>query len=63
MGAYDFFYKPIDADMLELIVNRAYQLYQLEEENRRLSLKQMESPLEGVITGSDSMLQVRNNFV
>jgi len=58
MGAYDFFYKPIDADMLELIVNRAYQLYQLEEENRRLSMKQMESPLEGVITGSDAMLQV-----
>ena len=58
MGAYDFFYKPIDADMLELIVNRAYQLYQLEEENRRLSMKHMESPLEGVITGSDAMLQV-----
>ena len=58
LGAYDFFYKPIDADMLELIVNRAYQLYQLEEENRRLSMKQMESPLEGVITGSDAMLQV-----
>jgi two-component system, NtrC family, response regulator len=58
LGAYDFFYKPIDADMLELIVNRAYQLYQLEEENRRLSMKHMESPLEGVITGSDAMLQV-----
>jgi two-component system NtrC family response regulator len=58
MGAYDFFYKPIDADMLELIVNRAYQLYLLEEENRRLNIKQMESPLEGVITGSDAMLQV-----
>ena len=58
MGAYDFFYKPIDADMLELIVNRAYQLYQLEEENRRLSTKHIESPLEGVITGSDAMLQV-----
>jgi len=58
LGAYDFFYKPIDADMLELIVNRAYQLYQLEEENRRLSMKQTESPLEGVITGSDAMLLV-----
>jgi two-component system NtrC family response regulator len=58
LGAYDFFYKPIDADMLELIVNRAYRLYELEEENRRLSLKQMESPLEGVITGSDVMLKV-----
>ena len=58
MGAYDFFYKPIDADMLELVVNRAYRLYELEEENRRLSAKQTVSPLEGVITGSDSMLQV-----
>jgi len=58
MGAYDFFYKPIDADMLELIVNRAYRVYELEEENRRLSTRRAESPLEGVITGSDSMLQV-----
>ena len=51
MGAYDFFYKPIDADMLELIVNRAYRVYELEEENRRLSEQKTESPLEGVITG------------
>jgi two-component system NtrC family response regulator len=58
MGAYDFFYKPIDADMLELIVNRGYRVYELEEENRRLSTQQPESPLTGVITGSDSMLQV-----
>jgi len=58
MGAYDFFYKPIDADMLELIVNRAYRVYELEEENRRLSDQQIKSPLEGVISGSDSMLQV-----
>jgi two-component system NtrC family response regulator len=58
LGAYDFFYKPIDADMLELIVNRAYRVYELEEENRRLSEQQTESALEGVITGSDSMLQV-----
>ena len=58
MGAYDFFYKPIDADMLELIVNRAYRVYELEEENRRLTSQQGEAPLSGVITGSQSMLQV-----
>ena len=58
MGAYDFFYKPIDADMLELIVNRAYRLYELEDENRRLSSQLVESPLEGVITGSNGMLEV-----
>ena len=58
MGAYDFFYKPIDADMLELIVNRAYRVYELEEENRRLSTQQGESSLAGVITGSTVMLYV-----
>ena len=58
MGAYDFFYKPIDADMLELIVNRAYRVYELEEENRRQSTRETEAPMSGVITGSDSMLQV-----
>ncbi len=58
MGAYDFFYKPIDADMLELIVNRAYRVYELEEENRRLSSHQSEAPLEGVITGGANMLLV-----
>ena len=58
MGAYDFFYKPIDADMLELIVNRAYRVYELEEENRRLSTRQTEAPLEGIITGGANMLQV-----
>lgn len=58
MGAYDFFYKPIDADMLEMIVNRAYRLYELEEENRRLSSRRTESPLEGVISGSEAMMQV-----
>jgi len=58
MGAYDFFYKPIDADMLELIVNRAYRVYELEEENRRLSTRQAEAPLEGIVTGGANMLQV-----
>jgi two-component system NtrC family response regulator len=58
LGAYDFFYKPIDADMLEMIVNRAYRVYELEEENRRLSLRQPDAPLEGVITGNENMLQV-----
>lgn len=58
MGAYDFFYKPIDADLLSLIVNRAYRVYELEAENRRLSEQHRESPLEGVLTASTSMLDV-----
>lgn len=53
-GAYDFYQKPIDADVLRLIVDRAYGLYTLEEEHRRLQ-RQISSPLEGVISGSEQM--------
>ena len=55
-GAYDFYQKPIDADVLGLIVDRAYQLYELEEENRRLALAEGDSPLEGVLGASEAML-------
>ncbi|HFD81402.1 MAG TPA: PEP-CTERM-box response regulator transcription factor [Gammaproteobacteria bacterium] len=58
MGAYDFFYKPIDADLLGFIVNRAYRLHEIEEENQRLHVTGVKSPLEGVITGSPQMLKV-----
>ena len=53
-GAYDFYQKPIDADVLRLIVDRAYGLHALEEEHRRLQ-RQISSPLEGVISGSEQM--------
>ena len=58
MGAYDFFYKPIDADLLGFIVNRAYRLREIEEENLRLHVTGGDSPLEGVITGSPVMHKV-----
>jgi two-component system NtrC family response regulator len=35
-GAYDFYQKPVDIDQLGLIVRRAFQLYGIEGENRRL---------------------------
>ncbi len=57
-GAYDFFYKPIDAELLGFIVNRAYRLHELEDENQRLHVTSTDSPLEGVITGSPEMLKV-----
>ncbi|RRQ21630.1 PEP-CTERM-box response regulator transcription factor [Thiohalobacter thiocyanaticus] len=58
LGAYDFFYKPIDSDLLGFIVNRAYRLHELEEENTRLHTRRPESPLEGVLTGSEEMMEV-----
>ena len=56
-GAYDFYVKPVDAETLRLIVDRAARLYELEEENRRLA-RQAESPLQGLITGDPGMLKV-----
>jgi len=56
-GAYDFYVKPVDADTLRLIVDRAARLYELEAENRRLA-RQAESPLEGLITADPGMLKV-----
>ncbi len=58
LGAYDFFYKPIDSDLLGFIVNRAFRLHELESENRRLSNSGAQSPLEGVISSSPQMLEV-----
>lgn len=56
LGAYDFYQKPIEPDVLGLIVDRAYQLYELEEENRRLALEGRDSPLDGIIGASAPML-------
>ena len=36
-GAYDFYQKPVDAETLSLIVTRAYELWLLEEEHRKLA--------------------------
>lgn len=56
-GAYDFFEKPIEPDLLQHTVNRAIRLVQLETENRQLN-EQNESPLSGVIACSNEMLKV-----
>ncbi len=58
LGAYDFYHKPLDTDVLKLIVDRAAYLYDLEEQNRRLMTAGRTSPLEGVIASSDRMLKV-----
>jgi two-component system NtrC family response regulator len=58
LGAYDFYQKPVDAEILSLIVDRAYQVHQLEIENRRLSQGTSQMPLAGIIATSPQMLQV-----
>ncbi|MCB2099378.1 MAG: PEP-CTERM-box response regulator transcription factor [Rhodobacterales bacterium] len=57
LGAYDFYPKPVDIDVLKLIIERAMNLSALEEENRRLSDVHKSSPFSGVIGASPEMMQ------
>ncbi len=58
LGAYDYYQKPIDANTLGLIVQRAFHLHALEDENRQLQKKANSTPLAGVIAGSPEMAKV-----
>jgi two-component system NtrC family response regulator len=58
LGAYDFYQKPVDTDTLQLIVSRAYQIFELEQENQRLLREQGASPLDGIVAASPKMLEV-----
>jgi two-component system NtrC family response regulator len=58
LGAHEFYHKPVDVDILRLIVARAFRIHELEAENRRLAQLHGSSPLDGVIAASDDMLKV-----
>ncbi|HIE53641.1 MAG TPA: response regulator, partial [Chromatiaceae bacterium] len=57
MGAYDFYQKPVDPDILSLIVDRAYHVYELESENRKLHADREQTPLQGIIATSPQMVK------
>ncbi len=57
-GAYDFYQKPIDSDVLNQIVHRAYHVFELEEENRKLTMQRFDASLEGVVGDSPQMQSV-----
>ncbi len=58
LGAYDFYQKPVDTDTLRLLVERAFTMYELEAENRRLQDVAENSPLNGIVAASDAMRSV-----
>lgn len=58
MGAYDFLAKPVDPDVLALTVERAYRLYELQQENRRLQMQQSSDVFSGLITRDPGMQRV-----
>ena len=60
-GAYDFHQKPFDPDMLHLVVERAYYLHALQQENRRLLQTQTHALISGVITRDPALLKVCRN--
>jgi len=62
MGAYDFHQKPVDPSVLNLIVERAFHLHGLQQENRWLQMNRVESPLGGIITRDPGMLKVCRNI-
>lgn len=58
LGAYDFYQKPVDADTLRLIVDRARRLYELEAENRQLADLAPRSPIDSIVAASPQMTRV-----
>lgn len=56
MGAYDFYQKPIDADVLNMIIARAFHLQALEQDFRKL--QQQQTFTSGIIATSPQMLSV-----
>ena len=58
MGAYDFYSKPFELEVVTLIVNRAFRLTALEEENKRLSLASIKEPFDGVVACSVQMQSI-----
>lgn len=58
LGAYDFFAKPFEPELLTLTIERAFRLYDLQQENRRLQEMQHPAALAGLITRDAEMLRV-----
>ncbi len=57
-GAYDFYQKPVEQEILSQIISRAYHVYTLEEENLRLSTVREKMPLDGIVASSPEMYSV-----
>lgn len=62
MGAYDFHQKPFDPELLGLVIERAFYLHALQQENRGLQQMQADSPLAGIISRDPGMVRVCRNI-
>src|SRR5579871_1088274 len=56
-GAFDFVAKPIESDVLKLVIERAMRMFELEQENIQLrSLS--DSGTDGLVYGSPKMVEI-----
>jgi len=58
LGAFDFYHKPFEEQVLKLVIARAFRVYELEQENRALAARTRAEPLQGLITSDPEMLKV-----
>ena len=57
LGAYDFFAKPFEPELLTLTIDRAFRLFDLQQENRRLQALQHPAALSDLFTKDGEMLR------
>src|SRR6185503_6948843 len=50
LGAYDFYSKPFQSELLAHMIERAFRLHELQLENRRLQAKPSSGPLGELLT-------------
>ena len=58
LGAYDFFAKPFEPEMLALTIDRAFRLHELQLENHRLLAAQHPDSLAGLLTRDAGMQKI-----
>ena len=58
LGAYDFFAKPFEPELLALTIDRAFRLYDLQQENRRLQDARQPDAFSGLLTRDPEMLRI-----
>jgi two-component system, NtrC family, response regulator len=58
LGAYDFFAKPFDPDLLGLTIDRAFKLFELQRENQRLQLLHQPDALSGLMTRDPEVMRL-----
>jgi two-component system NtrC family response regulator len=62
LGAFDFFEKPVEPQVLRLVIDRACRQFDLELENRRLGEARQASPLDGIVGTSPQMIALQRTI-